>query len=110
MTNYSDSEDILTDQGKNERVTEFKYLGQTTHIKDTAKEEIYARIRADWSCLEKNQKLLQLQTTSHITQKTSNGPVCLAIMTYGCQTWSLNKELAKKLITAQRAMEMKMKM
>ena len=40
MTNYADSEDILIDQQKNEKLTEFKYLGQTTHLKDTTKEEI----------------------------------------------------------------------
>ena len=46
MTNHTDSEDILTDQEKIEKVKEFKYLGQTTHLEDTTKEEIYARIRA----------------------------------------------------------------
>ena len=30
------------------------------------------------------------------------------IMAYGCQTWSLNKQLANKLTTAQRATERKM--
>ena len=35
MTNHADSEDILIDQQKIEKVTEFKYLGQTTHLKDT---------------------------------------------------------------------------
>ena len=49
-TNHADSEDILTDQEKIEKVTEFKYLRQTTHLKDTTKEEIYARIRAAWGC------------------------------------------------------------
>ena len=39
MTNHADSEDILTDQQKIEKVTEFKYLGETTHLKDTTKEE-----------------------------------------------------------------------
>ena len=29
-------------------------------------------------------------------------------MTYGCQTWSLNKQTTNKLRTAQRAMESKM--
>ena len=29
-------------------------------------------------------------------------------MTYGCQTWSLNKQLTNKLRTTQRAMERKM--
>ena len=53
MTNHADSENILIDQQKIEKVTEFKYLGQTTHLKDTTKEEIYARIRAAWSCFGK---------------------------------------------------------
>ena len=50
MTNHADNEDILINQQKNEKVTEFKYLGQTRHLKDTTKEEIYARIRAPRSC------------------------------------------------------------
>ena len=32
----------------------------------------------------------------------------LPTMTYGCQTWSLNKQMTNKLRTAQRAMERKM--
>ena len=39
MTNHTDSEDILIDQQKNEKVTDFKYLGQTTPLKDTTEEE-----------------------------------------------------------------------
>ena len=58
MTNHADSEDVPLDQEKKmEKVTEFKYLGQTTHLKDTTKEEIYAGIRAAWSSLgKKNRK------------------------------------------------------
>ena len=52
-TNHADSEYILIDQQKIEKVTEFKYLGQNTHLKDTTKEEIYARIRAAPSCFGK---------------------------------------------------------
>ena len=53
MTNHADSEDMLTDQQNIEKVTEFKYLGQTAHLKDTTKEEICARIIAAWSCFGK---------------------------------------------------------
>ena len=64
MTNYADSEDILIDQQKkNEKVTEFKYLGQTTHLKDTTKEEIYARIRAAWSCFGKKRKYSRINNS-----------------------------------------------
>ena len=59
MTNHADSEDILIDQQKFEKVTEFEYLRQNTHLKDTTKEEIYARIRAAWSCFGKSKEILQ---------------------------------------------------
>ena len=38
-------------------MTDFKYIGQTTHLKDTTKEEIYARIRAAWSRFGKNKEI-----------------------------------------------------
>ena len=56
MTSHADSKDILIDQQKTEKVIEFKYLGQTTHLQDTTKEEIYARIRAAWSCFGKKKQ------------------------------------------------------
>ena len=61
MTNYTAGEDIrvtytLTGQEKLEKVARFKYFGQITHLKYTTKEEIYARIRAAWSRLGKQEK------------------------------------------------------
>ena len=47
---------LIRKKKKKEKVTEFKYLGQTTHLKDTTKEEIYAGIRAVWSSLGKKNK------------------------------------------------------
>ena len=108
MTNHADSEDILKDQQKIEKVTEFKYLGQTTHIKDTTKEVIYARIRAAWSCFGKNKEILQDKQLPISFKKQVMDQCILPTITYGCQTWSLNKQITNKLRTAQRAMERKM--
>ena len=36
-----------------EKLTKIKYLGQTTQLKDTTKEESRAKIRAAWSCFGK---------------------------------------------------------
>ena len=58
-TNHVDSEDTVMDEEKIEKVTEFKYLGQTTHPKDTTKEEIYARIRAASRCFGNSKEILQ---------------------------------------------------
>ena len=59
LTNNADNEDILTEQEKKkrEKVTKFKYLGQTSdHTFDLRKEkkrEIYTRIIAAWICFGK---------------------------------------------------------
>ena len=39
MTNYTDNEDRLLEQDKIERVIKFKYLEQSTHLKDTHKKK-----------------------------------------------------------------------
>ena len=108
MTNNADSEDILIGQQKIEKVTEFKYLGQTTHLKDTTKEEIYARIRAGWSCFGKNKEILQDKQLPISLKKQVMDQCILPTMTYGCQIWSLNKQMTNKLRTSQKAMERKM--
>ena len=63
--------------GQTWKVTKFEYLGQTTHLKDTTKEEICSRIKAAWSRFENRQGTTSRWTTPHITQKTNNGPVGL---------------------------------
>ena len=81
---------------------------QTTHLKDTTKEEIYARIRAARSCFGKNKEILQDKQLPISLKKQVMDQCILPTMTYGCQTWSLNKQMTNKLRTAQRAMERKM--
>ena len=107
------------------KMTEFKYLGQITHLKDTTKEYIYAKISAAWSCLKKKERKKRKYSktdnspftppppkkkpTQQQQQKTKKQvPHVLSTTTYGCQTWSLNRQLTNKPRTAQRAMERKM--
>ena len=91
-------------------MTEFKYLGQTTHLRDTTKEEIYARIRAAWSCFGKKtpRKYSKIDNSPLLLKKQVMDQCVLPIMTYGCQTWPLNKQMTNKLRTAQRAMDREM--
>ena len=102
MTNHADSEDILTDQEKNEEVTE--YLGQATYLKDTTKEEIYARSEQRGAVFDKTRKYSKIDNFPfHSFKKKKVMYKCvLPTMNYGCQTWSLNKQLTNKLRTAQR--------
>ena len=75
---FSLYEGILVDHEKIEKVTEFKYLGQTTRLRGTTKEEIYARIRPAWSCFGKNKEILQDRQLPISHKKTSEEPICLA--------------------------------
>ena len=84
MTNRTDSEEILIYQQKIEKVTDFKYLGQNTHLKDTTKEEMYARIRAAWSCFGKNKEILQDRQLPISLKKQVMDQCVLPTMTYGC--------------------------
>ena len=111
MTNHANSEELLIDQQKKKKkkkVTEFKYLGQSTHLKDTTEEEIYASIRAAWSCFEKNKEILQDRPLPSSLKKLVMDQCVLPTMTDCCQTWSLNKQMTNTLRTALRAMERKM--
>ena len=70
MTNHADSEDILIDQQKIEKVAEFKYLGQTTHLKDTTKRKYMPESEQCGAVLEKKkpkQGNTPGQTTPHFT-------------------------------------------
>ena len=70
MTNHADSEDILIDQQKIEKVTEFKYLGQNTHLKDTTKEENMPGSEQRGAVLEKTRKYSNIDNSSlHLKNK-----------------------------------------
>ena len=57
MTNHADSEEILIDQQKIEKVAEFKYLGQNTHLKNTTKKKKYMPVSEQrGAVLEKKKK------------------------------------------------------
>ena len=54
MENLQNDQEIHIESEKIEEVTNYKYLGQTTYLKDSIKEEVTCRIRAGWSCFGKN--------------------------------------------------------
>ena len=89
-------------------MTEFKYLGQNTHVKDTTKKKCTPGSEQREAVLEKNKEILQDRQLPISLKKQVMGQCVLPTMTYGCQTWSLDKQMKNKLRTAQRAMERKM--
>ena len=59
-------------------------------------------------CSKVNNSPFLLKTKNKNKKKQVMDQCILPTMTYGCQTWSLNKQTTNKLRTAQRAMERKM--
>ena len=91
-----------------EKVTNYKYLGQTIAVENSTKQEVSIRIKAGWSVFGKYREIfLDRHIPMSLERKVFNQCV-LPAMTYGCQTWSLTKALVKKLETSQRAMERRM--
>ena len=56
MTNFQNDQEIHIESEKIEEVTIYKYLGHTTYLKDTTKEESPAGFELNGAVLEKIEK------------------------------------------------------
>ena len=104
MTNIDTTDNIQTNGTEIEKVTSYRYQGQTIAVENITKQEVSIRIKAGWSVFGKYREIFRdrhLPTT--LKRKVFNQCVLPAI-THGCQTWSPTKALIKKLETSQRAM------
>ena len=108
MTNYESDKEVQIENQKIEKVKNYKYLGQNTVFENKTKEEIAIRIRNAWFAFGKYRDIFQDKNLPMTLKKKVFNQSILPIMTYGCQTWSLTKELSSKLQTTQRSMERKM--
>ena len=108
MTNF-DTEENIEIEGRNlERVSSYKYLGQTLKMEDTTKEEVMLRVKAGWMNFGRYKHMLTDKNIPMSLRRRLFNQCILTTMTYGSETWSLTKELEQKLVTTQRAMERKM--
>ena len=108
MTNIDTTDNIKINGTEIEKVTNYKYLGQTIAMENSTKQDVSIRIKAGWSVFGKyRETFLDRHLPMSLKRKVFN-QCALPAMTYGCQTWSLTKTLVKKPETSQRAMERKM--
>ena len=84
----------------------FTSLPYDAHVKQKYREELLSRPRIV-RLLSSQVKIFFNDGSFHLKKQVMDQCV-LPTMTYGCQTWSRNKQLTNKLRTAQRAMERKM--
>ena len=108
MTNIDTTDNIQINGTELEKVTNYKYLGQTIGMESSTKQGVSIRIKAEWSVFGKCREIfLDRHLPMSLKRKVFNHCVLPAIA-YGCQTWSLTKTFVKKLETSQRAMERRM--
>ena len=105
MTKIDTTDNIQIDGTELEKVTNYKYLGQTIAMEDRTKQEVSIRIKAGWSVFGNCRDIfLDRHLPISLKRKVFNHCV-LPAMAYGCQTWSFTKALVKKLETSQQATE-----
>ena len=110
MTNIDTTDNIQINGTEIEKMTNYKYPGQTIAMENRTKQEVLIKIKAGWNVFEKktNREIfLDRHLPMSLKRKVFNRCVLPAI-TYGCQTWSLTKALVEKLEINQRAMERRM--
>jgi len=87
-----------------EEFNEYLYLGQLLTLDRDYEIEIKRRITIGWKTFGKHCQIMKSNLPTCLKRKIYNHCV-LPSMTYGCETWKLNKSTENKLRRAQRAME-----
>ena len=81
-----------------EKVKEFKYLGSTLTSMNDMKKEIMTRIAAGNRCLYSLSDIIKKRGLSRCTKLRKYKRIIRPITTYGCETWTLTKQLNGKLL------------
>ena len=100
MTNIDTTDNIQINGTEIDKVTDYKYLGQTIAMENSTKQKVSIRIKAGWSVFGKYREVF-LDSHHPMSLKKVFNQCVLPAMTYGCQTWSLTNALVKKLETNQ---------
>lgn len=87
---------------------EYIYLGQLITQKEPMQKEVDRRIANSWKRYWSLREAMK-DKKLHINIKSKLFNTCiLPVLTYGCQSWTLNQDILKKLATCQYAMERSM--
>ncbi len=90
-----------------ELMKEYTYLGQMVSANPAHEKDIRRSIGMGWSAFGKQNLVMNSKLQLSLKRKVYNQCI-LPVLTYGAETWRLNKELERKLKNAQRGMERKM--
>ena len=80
-----------------EAVDNFKYLGSTVTAENRVEEEVKLRIATAARCSWSMNKILTSNMLSRKTKLKTYAAIIRPILTYGCETWRLTRDLERKL-------------
>ena len=80
-----------------ERVDEFKYLGTTLTNQNSIQEEIKSRMKSGNACYHSVQNILSSGLLSKNLKIKIYRTIILAVVLYGCETWSLTLRQERRL-------------
>ena len=80
-----------------ERMEEFKYLGTTLTNQNSIQEEIKSRLKLGNACYYFVQNLLSSSLLSKTVKIKIYRTIILAVVLYGCETWSLTLREERRL-------------
>ena len=108
MTNFVTTQKIEIEGIEIEKVEHYKYLGQTIAFEDRTAYEVQLRIQAGWAVFGKYKEIFQNKEIPICLKRRAYNQCIIPTMTYGCQTWSITKDIVHKTEVSQRKMERKM--
>ena len=86
MTKIDTTDNIQINGTEIEKVTNYKYLGQTTAKENRTKQEVPIKTKAGWSVFGKYREILLDRHLPMSLQRKVFNQCVFPAMTYGCQT------------------------
>jgi hypothetical protein len=98
------SKAITIDNDQIEIVSSFTYLGQIFNINAELQEEINHRVQLAWYSFNKLKDVFKGELPICLKRKVFNECI-IPVLTYGSETWTLTKQMERKIQTTVRRME-----
>lgn len=105
MSNSSQTEPITINNETIEYVREYVYLGQLISIEECMQKEIERRIANTWKRYWSLGEVMKNKDISMKNKRTVYNMCIQPCLLYGCQTWALTEDLARKIKICQNGIE-----
>ena len=107
FNNFSTPQPIKIDDQQLEQVNKYIYLGRIITMNDDIMAEILNRAKLGWRAFGRLNSVFKNNMPICLKRKVFDQCV-LPVLTYGCETWTLNAKATQKLKVPQRSMERQM--